>query len=106
SLGLIRIYLISFFFSAVKRNRAAAQTGISSFAQRLLDSGVLSLEIVSDPPLGMDILGITGHCLDLFSQASDMHVYSPHISRILISPNQIQQVFSAVYFIRVLRQKL
>src|SRR5699024_12358581 len=66
----------------------------------------LSLKIISDSPLGMNIFWIAGHCLDLLSQTADMYIYCPDISRIFISPHQIQQILSAVYFVGIFCQKL
>lgn len=39
--------------------------------------------------------------LDLFAQTPDMDIHGPGITRIVIPPNSVQQVFSALYFVRM-----
>ena len=53
----------------------------------------------------MYILWLAGSLLDLLSQTPDMYVNGTHISRIFISPYQIQQILPAVNLVGVLNQK-
>ena len=53
----------------------------------------------------MYIFGLARVGLDLFAETTDMYVHSSDISRILISPNDIQKVLTAVNFVRVEHQK-
>ena len=43
---------------------------------------------------------------DLLSETSDMHIHSSDIPRILVTPYKIEQILPAVYFIRIIDQKL
>ena len=60
---------------------------------------MLCLEVVSHAPFGVYIFRLTGICLDLLTETADMYVHGPYISRIFISPYDIQKALSAVYFV-------
>ena len=66
----------------------------------------LCLEIVAHTPFGVYIFRLTGIGLDLFSQAADMYIYGTHISRIFITPDNVEQILSAVHLVRMKDQKL
>ena len=52
-----------------------------------------------------DIFWFAGIAFDFFTQSTDMYIHRPHISGIFISPYDIQQIFTAVYFIGIKYQK-
>ena len=62
-------------------------------------------EVISHAPFGVYIFRLTGICLDLLTETADMYVHGPYISRIFISPYDIQKVLSAVYFVGIENQK-
>ena len=54
----------------------------------------------------MNILRFTWIFLDLFAQTADMYIYGAHVARVLIAPDNIQQVLSAVHLVRIEDEKL
>ena len=64
------------------------------------------LEIISDAPFGVYILRVARIYLNLFSQSPDMYIYGTHISRIFITPDNVEQILSAVHLVRMKDQKL
>lgn len=54
----------------------------------------------------MDINRLSGVLFNLFPQSPDMYIHSPYIPRVIIAPDDVQKIFSAVYFIRVKNKKL
>lgn len=67
---------------------------------------VLNIEIISYSPLRMYILRLTGICLNLLTESPDVYIHRPDISRIIITPDRIQQMVTAVDFIRIQRHQL
>ena len=66
----------------------------------------LSLEIVTNSPLCVNVLRFTWIFLNLFAQTADMYIYGAHVARVLIAPDNIQQVLSAVHLVRIEDEKL
>ena len=64
------------------------------------------LEIISDAPFGVYILRVARIYLNLFSQSPDMYIYGTDISRIFITPDNVEQILSAVHLVRMKDQKL
>lgn len=58
------------------------------------------------PPLCMNIKRLTWILFNFFTKSPDMYIYCTNISWIIISPYNIEQIFSAVYFIWMERKKL
>ena len=54
----------------------------------------------------MYVFRLTWFRLDLLSQPSDMYINGTCIPRIVIAPDQIQKILSAVYLVRIQHQKL
>ena len=54
-------------------------------------------KIVTYPPLGVNVTGLSRIRLDFFAQAADMHVHGSHVAGIIVSPNDVQKVFSGIY---------
>lgn len=54
----------------------------------------------------MDINRLSGVLFNLFPQSPDMYIHSPYIPRVIIAPDDVQKIFSAVYLIRMKGQKL
>ena len=61
----------------------------------------LSLKIIAYAPLRVDILRIARVLLDLLAQSPDMDIHRPDVARILVSPDNVEQVLSAVNLIRI-----
>ena len=57
--------------------------------------------IVADAPFRMYILRVAWFAFDLFTQTADMYVNSSDIARIIITPDRIEKLFTAVYLIRM-----
>ena len=64
------------------------------------------LEIISDAPFGVYILRFTWIGFNLLTETADMYIHSTYITRILISPYNVQQVLTTVNLIRIKYQKL
>ena len=63
-------------------------------------------EVVSNPPLGVDILRVGRVLLDLLTQPSDMDIDCADITWIIIAPDKIQQILTAVDLVRIQNQQL
>ena len=57
----------------------------------------LTPEIITNSPFRIYIFWIAWICLYLLTKSADMYIYSSRITRIFISPYNIQKVLSAVY---------
>ena len=66
----------------------------------------LTPEIIANSPLCVNVFRITWIYFNLLAQSSDMYIYRSCISRILISPDNIQKTFPAVNLVRIHCKKL
>ena len=66
----------------------------------------LTPEIITYTPFCMYILRVAWILLYLLPKPSYMYVHRPRITRVLVSPDDVQEVLSAVHFIRILSKKL
>ena len=54
----------------------------------------------------MYVFRVARIALDLLAQTADVYVHGADVAGVLVAPHNVQQVFTAVYFIRVKYQQL